>query len=54
MDDINYHIGIINLRLDRLEKKDEEYSYKDICLYVCCVYIFYIICRELNLNNNII
>ena len=51
MDDINYHIGLINLRLDRLEKKEEEYSYKDICIYICVVYIFYIICYELNLKQ---
>jgi hypothetical protein len=51
MDDINYHIGLINLRLDKLEKKDEECSHKDICVYVCVVYIFYIICYELYLKQ---
>jgi len=41
MDDINYQIGLIHLRLDKLEKKDTEFNYTDVCIYMCVFYIIY-------------
>ena len=51
--DIDYEISIIHNRLYNLEKKDNEFNYKDICVYMCVVYIIYVMCYELNLNNKI-
>jgi hypothetical protein len=51
--DIHYELGLIHNRLYHLERKENEFGYKDICMYMCVFYIVYVFCCELNLNNKI-
>ena len=51
--DIDYELGLIHNRLYNLEKRDSEFNYKDICAHMCVIYIIYLICYELHLNNKI-
>lgn len=32
----------------RLDKLENEFTYKDVCVYMCVVYILYVFCKELN------
>ncbi len=42
---MSMELSYIHTRLDKLEN---DFRYKDICVYFCMVYIIYVICKELN------